>query len=185
MTTYLALLRGINLGARNKISMPELRSLFEELGHQDVVTYVQSGNIVFQSRSPRAEIAPAIESAISETFGLSVPVVLRTSNELKRIAVRNPFITDDAVGTSLHVMFLAEKPAQRVVDSLDHDRSPPDEFEVLGREIYLHYPNGAGRSKLTIDYFERKLGTTATARNWNTVTKVLELMKGSKGPSGS
>jgi uncharacterized protein (DUF1697 family) len=178
MTTYLALLRGINLGARNKISMPALRRLFEELGHEDVVTYVQSGNIVFQSRSPRAELAPTIESAISDTFGLSVPVVLRTFSELKRVAARNPFITDDAVFTSLHVMFLGEKPARGVVDSLDHDRSPPDEFVVRGREIYLRHPNGAGRSKLTIDYFERKLGTTATARNWNTVTKVLTLMEG-------
>lgn len=177
MTTYLALLRGINLGARNKISMPELRRLFEDLGHQDVVTYVQSGNIVFQSRSPGAKIAPTIESAISDIFGLSVPVVLRTLSDVKRIAVRNPFITDDAVFTSLHVMFLAEKPARGVIDSLDHDRSPPDEFEVRGREIYVRYPNGAGRSKLTIDYFERKLGTTATARNWNTVTKVLKLME--------
>lgn len=177
MMAYLALLRGINLGSRNKIAMPQLRSLFVDLGHQDVATYVQSGNVVFTSSLSASEIAPAIERGISDTFGLSISVVLRTRTELKRVAAGNPFLRKGTDFTSLHVMFLADAPSKQAVNSLDPDRSPADKFEVRGREIYLHYPNGAGRSKLTIDYFERLLKTSATARNWNTVTKILKLME--------
>ncbi|MDQ3785368.1 MAG: DUF1697 domain-containing protein [Actinomycetota bacterium] len=178
MTTHLALLRGINLGAKNKIAMPELRSLFEDQGHQEVVTYVQSGNVVFQSQSSTPKnIAPGIERAISETFGLTVSVILRTRSELKRAVSGNPFLSPGVDFASLHVMFLADAPARKAIETLDPDRSQPDEFEIRGREIYLRFPNGSGRSKLTIDYFERKLGTSATARNWNTVTKVLKLME--------
>ncbi|MDQ3767473.1 MAG: DUF1697 domain-containing protein [Actinomycetota bacterium] len=178
MTTYVALLRGINVGGKNKIAMPELRSLFEGLGHKNVATYVQSGNIIFQSRSSAPKkVAGGIERAISENFDLSVSVILRTRTELKRVAAENPFLNPGVDFASLHIMFLADAPARKAIENLDPDRSPPDEFEVRGREIYLRFPNGAGRSKLTIDYFERKLGTSATARNWNTVTKLLKLME--------
>jgi uncharacterized protein (DUF1697 family) len=175
---YVALLRGINVGGKNKIPMPKLRSLFEDLGHGEVTTLLQSGNVVFQGPSRASgKIIAGIEHGISETFGLEVTVLLRTHLEMKHVIAGNPFRTRDAEFKSLHVMFLATAPAPAVVGKLDPDRSPPDEFQVGGREVYLRYPNGSGRSKLTIDYFERALGTSATARNWNTVTKVLTLME--------
>ena len=186
MATYLALLRGINLGSVNKVSMPELRTLFESLGHSDVRTYVQSGNVVFEaSSSASKKLAREIEEAIERTFGLAIPAVLRTRAQLQRVAVNNPFMSEGVKPTFLHVMFLAETPSSTAVRALDPDRSPPDKFAVKGREIYLCFPRGSGRSKLTIDYFEKKLGTRATGRNWNTVTKVLALMDDSRRTSKS
>ncbi|MBA3349756.1 MAG: DUF1697 domain-containing protein [Actinobacteria bacterium] len=181
MTRYVALLRGINVGGKNKVPMPELRSLFVRLGHEDVATYVQSGNVIFNSRSssPKKVMAD-VERGIAETFDLRVSVLLRSEREMEQIAARNPFITQGAELARLHAMFLGNAPAQEVIKTLDPDRSPPDKFEVIGREVYLLYPNGSGRSKLTIDYFEKKLGASATARNWNTVTKVLQLMGGKR-----
>ena len=178
MTTYVALLRGINVGGKNKVPMPKLRSLFEDLGHEDLATYLQSGNVVFRSRSSaQGQIITGIERGISDTFSLNVSVLLRSRIEMEHVAAANPFNTEGAEGKSLHVMFLAGAPAAGAVTRLDPARSPPDEFEVSGREVYLRYPNGSGRSKLTIDYFERTLGTSATARNWNTLTNVLKLME--------
>jgi uncharacterized protein (DUF1697 family) len=178
LTTYVALLRGINLGGVNKISMKELRALVEGLGHEDVRTYLQSGNVVFESRSSTAKkLAAEIEDAVAKAFDLSVSVVMRTHPELVRVAAGNPFPTQEVKPTSLQVVFLAERASSKAVKQLDRDRSPPDQFDVKGREIYLWLPNGSARSKLNIDYFETKLGTTATARNWNTVLRVRELME--------
>jgi uncharacterized protein (DUF1697 family) len=179
LTTFLALLRGINVGGANKVPMKELRRTFENLGLENVRTYLQSGNVIFESRSTAKRLAAEIEDAISEAFGLKISVVLRTRPELKRVATGNPFLTENAKPTSLHVMFLAARASPKAIKTLDPDRSPPDEFEVRGREVYLWFPNGSARSKLTTDYFESKLGTRATARNWNTITKVLALMEGS------
>jgi uncharacterized protein (DUF1697 family) len=176
--TFVALLRGINLGARNKVPMPKLKSAFESLGFEDVVTYIQSGNVVFRSSSGGAKkIAARIEQGIEEVFGLSIIVVLRTPAELKSIAKSNPYLPRETDLTKLHVVFLKSRPAAKAIAQLDPERSPPDEFTVRGREIYLHLPNGFGRSKLTLDYFERRLGVDATARNWKTVLKLLELAK--------
>jgi uncharacterized protein (DUF1697 family) len=178
LATFLALLRGINVGGANKVPMKELRALFEELGHEDVRTYLQSGNVVFEGRSSTSrKLAAEIESAIAKSFDLTVSVIVRTRRELERVTTGNPFPTQGVNPTSLHVMFLAKSASAKAIRTLDPDRSPPDEFEVRGSEIYLRFPKGSGRSKLTIDYFEKKLGTRATARNWNTVVKVLELMQ--------
>ena len=177
MTTYLALLRGINVGGANKVPMSELRTLFEDLGYGDVRTYLQSGNVIFDGRSATSrKLAAEVEDAISKAFDLTISVIVRTQRKLERVAAGNPFPTEGVKPSSLHVMFLAEHASAKAVKSLDSDRSPPDEFEVKDSEIFLRFPNGSGRSKLTIDYFEKKLGTRATARNWNTVVKVLELM---------
>lgn len=176
LTSQLALLRGINVGGANKISMPDLRAVFEDIGYENVRTYLQSGNVVFESRSSEG-LAAELEAAVSRTFGLSISIMIRTRRELERVAGANPFVTTDAKPTSLHVMFLSERPAPKAVNTLDANRSPPDEFEVKGREVFLWYPNGSGRSKLTIDYVEKRLGIRATARNWNTITKVLDLME--------
>ena len=176
MTRIAALLRGVNVGGRNRVAMGELRTLIHSLGYDHVETYLQSGNAVFGTPSPDdGDAARQIEGALAATFGLEVTVFLRTHEALSRLIVDNPFAGSDAAGAKLHVVFLQNvPPADRIAD-LDPDRSRPDAFEVLGREIYVHYPNGSGRSKLNGDYFERTLGMPMTARNWNTVTKLADM----------
>lgn len=176
--TYVALLRGINLGARNKISMAELRELFAGLGAEDVTTYVQSGNVVFKAAIPARELAEAIETEIRRDLGLDVTVLLRTPAELAALVERNPFGESAPEAKELHVTFLADRPQAARVAQLDPQRSQPDEFRVVGREVYLRCPNGYGRSKLTNAYFEKQLALVATTRNWNTVTKLAELASG-------
>jgi uncharacterized protein (DUF1697 family) len=173
--TYVALLRGINLGARNKVSMADLRKLFGGLKAEEVATYVQSGNVVFKSPAEAAGLGNAIENRISRDLGLDVTVLLRTPAELAKILARDPFAKSGSEPTKLHVTFLAEKPDRARVRELDPKHSEPDEFRVVGREIYLHCPDGYGRSKLTNAYFEKQLGIAATTRNWKTVTKLAEL----------
>jgi uncharacterized protein (DUF1697 family) len=175
--TYVALLRGINVGGRTTIPMAKLRSSLEALGLENVVTYVQSGNVVFRSGTAAGKLAADLEARIEDDFGKSVTVLVRSPAEVAKIVKANPYLKRQADFTKLHVVFLARKPAAKAVGELDPTRSPPDEFSVAGREIYLHLPNGFGRSKLTLDYFERRLGVAATARNWNTVTKLLELAR--------
>jgi uncharacterized protein (DUF1697 family) len=175
VTVYVALLRGINVGGKNSVPMNELKALFETLGHADVVTYIQSGNVVFTSSSGKAKVTTGITKGIEEQFGLRVPVVVRSRAELARIVRSNPYVQAGADVSKLHVMFLADRPTKTAIAELDPDRSPPDELTVLGSEIYLLAPNGVGRSKLTVDYFDRRLGTIATSRNWNTVNKLLDL----------
>jgi uncharacterized protein (DUF1697 family) len=176
LTTFVALLRGINVGGKNRIPMSELKSSLSSLGLEDVVTYIQSGNVVFGSPARDAQdLATGIERQIAEAFGVAITVLVRTAAELEAVAGSNPFLNDEADPSKLHVVFLSGRPATNAVATLDPERSPPDEFSVHGREIYLRLPNGAGRSKLTIDYFERRLGVDATARNWNTLIKLIAL----------
>ncbi len=173
---YVALLRGINVGGKNKLPMKDLAGVFEEAGCGGVTTYIQSGNIVFDAPSSLVERLPAdLARRIERGFGLRVPVVLRAAHELLRVTRDNPFLGRGADEDALHVMFLADVPSASAVSSLDANRSPPDELAVVGREIYLRCPHGLGRSKLTNAYFDAKLGTTSTCRNWRTVLKLLEL----------
>jgi uncharacterized protein (DUF1697 family) len=162
--------------------MGELRSLFASLGYADARTYVQSGNVVFASTDAPSRVAKRLERRIQQVFGLQVPVLLRTAEELADVAAANPFLGTIDDLAKLHVVFLADTPAPSAVAGLDPDRSPPDELAVSGREVYLRLPHGAGRTKLTVDYFERALGTRATARNWRTVTKLLELARKTDHP---
>jgi uncharacterized protein (DUF1697 family) len=176
--TFVALIRGINVGGKKKIAMAELRSLFSSLGFEDVVTYIQSGNVVFRSPAGDAhEIAANIEREINAALGMDPAVLLRTPGELEEIIARNPYGPPRTDVSKLHVVFLDRTPAAGAAQELDPERSPPDDFALLGREVYLHLPNGFGRSKLTIDYFERRLGLRATARNWNTLLRLRELSR--------
>jgi uncharacterized protein (DUF1697 family) len=178
-TTYVALLRGVNVGGKNKLPMKDLKELFVAAGAENVRTYIQSGNVVFEA-DPDASVGHVdlITRQIQERFGIRTTLVLRTVDELKEVLAENPFLEKGIAEERLYVAFLAERPAAERVAALDPDRSPPDEFVVRGQEIYLRLLNGAGRSKLTTDYFESKLKTTATARNWRTVTNLLEMMEG-------
>ncbi len=177
-TAYAALLRAVNLGSHGKLSMPALETALGELGLEDVATYIQSGNVVFRSDRPEKTLADEITRCIAETFGLETTVILRSAGELRRVAARNPFVGDEEQPSRLHVLFLDAEPAAAAVAKLDPDRSPPDRFGVDRREVYLHYPSGMGRSKLSPGYLERVLGVRGTARNWNTVLKLVELTAG-------
>lgn len=173
MAAYVALLRGINVGGKNKLPMAGLREMLTGLGHEDVVTYIQSGNVVLKSGSKPAVVAKEITDGINAEFGLQVPVVVRTRAELEQVVAGNPYLAAGADPATLHVMFLAAKPTAAAIAKLDPDRCPPDEFTVRGREIFMHLPNGMGRTKLTNDYFEKRLGVAGTARNWKTVNQLL------------
>jgi uncharacterized protein (DUF1697 family) len=176
MATYVALLRGINLGGRNRVSMPELRELFVALGSEDVETYVQSGNVVFVSSArSAAKLTTAIEERIAGDLGLEVTVILRTRSQLAKLLAGNPFAKREKDPVKLHVTFLAARPAAARVRELDAKYGEPDGFRVVGHDVYLHTPGGYGRSKLSNAYFERRLGVPATTRNWKTVTALAEL----------
>lgn len=173
---YIALLRGINLGGKNKLPMTDLIAIVSAAGCSDIQTYIQSGNVVFRAPAGlEARLAGQITSEVAKRVGLSIPVVLRTAAELAETLDHNPFLKMGAPEETLHVMFLAEQPNPRAVAGLDPGRSPGDAFAVRGREIYLRLPNGVARSKLTNAYFDAKLSTTSTARNWRTVTKLHEM----------
>jgi uncharacterized protein (DUF1697 family) len=169
VSTYVALLRGVNVGGRGKVSMKELRQLFEDLGYTGVLTYIQSGNVVFDAARPPASPA-AIEKHIADRFGFDVAVVLRTPKELAAIIARCPYPDP----TKVHVMFLNRAPAKAAFAKLDATAFRPDEFTVAHKELYLHLPNGVGQSKLPAA-LARQAPPEATMRNWRTVTKLLEL----------
>jgi len=172
---YVALLRGINLGARNKIVMADLRELFEGLEAEDVTTYVQSGNVVFRSRAARAQLAGQIERQIAQDLDLEIRVLLRTNAELTKLVAGSPFAKAESDPLKLHVTFLGATPAAARVRALDETAFAPDRFRVAGAHVYLHTPNGYGRSKLSNAYFEKQLGVAATTRNWKTVTALADL----------
>jgi uncharacterized protein (DUF1697 family) len=177
--SYLALLRGINVGGKNKIRMTELSAMFVEAGGKNVRTFIQSGNVMFDSNDRiSAKVPLRVAEQITKSFGYNTPVVLRSRVELEDAISNNPFLKAGAPEDSLFLVFLADLPATTKIEALDPNRSPGDEYIVRGREIYLRLPNGVADSKLTNAYFDSKLATTSTGRNWRTVTKLLELMKG-------
>jgi uncharacterized protein (DUF1697 family) len=174
---YAGLIRGINVGGNRKLPMAELRSALGSAGYEGVSTYIQSGNVVLRSAASAGAVGRGVERVIEERFELTVRVLVRTHDELEAVARANPYLSGAAKAetSKLHVVFLDGSPPVSSVVRLDPDRSPGDEFTVAGSEIYLHHPNGYGRSKLTLDWFERGLGVDGTARNWNTLIKLIEL----------
>jgi uncharacterized protein (DUF1697 family) len=177
--SYVALLRGINVGGKNKLPMKDLTAMFVEAGCRGVRTYIQSGNVIFEAAAGAAARLPGvIEKRIAGQFGYRTPVILRTANELREVVAGNPFLKAGAGPEMLHVMFLADRPAAGAITALDPQRSPPDEFIVQGREVYLRLLLGGGKSKLTNAYFDAKLSTVSTVRNWRTVTTLLEMAGG-------
>jgi uncharacterized protein (DUF1697 family) len=173
---YVALLRGINVGGKNSLPMKDLAAMFEKAGCSHVTTYIQSGNVVFKADAKLAQqIAGIISKEVKKGFKLEVPVVVRSAGELLKISQKNPFFKKGGTVDTVHVAFLLHTPHQTAIQSLDAQRSPGDAFEVAGSEVYLHCPKGFGRTKLTNQYFDSKLGTTSTIRNWKTVLKLLKL----------
>ena len=172
---YVALLRGINVGGKNKLPMADLRDIFAAAGCEAVKTYIQSGNAVFEASRDLAERVPAIVTeAIRRRFGYETAVVVRSGEELRQVAASSPFDTSGDP-RFLQVAFLGDTPDAEAVSRLDPQRSPPDAFAVRGRHVYLHYPAGVARSKLTNEYLAAQLQTASTMRNWRTVLRLLEL----------
>lgn len=172
VTRFVCLLRGVNVGGKNRLAMPALKDLFLELGFTEVATYIQSGNVVF-SAADRPD-ASALEAAVARTFSLRVQAVVRSGADLRRVVRTNPF-TGEAP-ESLHVGFFVERPPDALVRQLDPEVHAPDRFAVRRDEVFLHLPAGMARTKL-VGYLERRLGA-ATVRNWNSVTTLAQLSAG-------
>jgi uncharacterized protein (DUF1697 family) len=173
----IALLRGINLAAHKRMAMKDLVAVFESCGCKNVTTYIQSGNVAFTAPSGGIDAA-TLEAGIAKRFGFEAPVVLRTAEELEAVIAANPYPKCDQEKDRPHVSFLADEPLAEHVALLDPQRSPGDSFTVLGREIYLLFPTGLANNKLTSQYFDSRLKTTGTARNWRTVLALAEMVRG-------
>jgi uncharacterized protein (DUF1697 family) len=175
---FVAMLRAVNVGGK-QIKMPALAALFRDLGYADVVTYIQSGNVVFTAAAKTpAALEHTIEQAIARELGLDVRTLVRTKSELARVLRANPFLATRADPSKLHVTFLAAKPAAALARAAGEFDAGADEFRVVGREVYVHCPNGYGRTKINNTFFEKRLQAVATTRNWNTVNQLAELVQG-------
>ena len=182
MTAYVALLRGINVGRNKQVSMADLRDVVASIGHGDVRTHLRSGNVIFTSKRRGGQaIAAELERRLADRLGLSSRVIVRSRAELEAVVRDNPLPDAVATPAKLHVVFLDEKPPAATVRAFDTDRYAPDEVRFAGREIYAWYPNGFATSKLN-DAAWKSLGVTATARNWNTVMKLLALAMDAEQP---
>jgi uncharacterized protein (DUF1697 family) len=169
-----ALLRGINIGSGKRVSMPALREIVESLGHRDVETYLQSGNVVFTpARGKRADLPPALEKAIEKATGHDVRVLVRTGRELARIVAANPYPVDDPTRVVVAFLGKAVKPAALGLGDLES--YAPDELTQVGRELFISVPNGQARSKLMETLTKRRQPTVVTVRNWRTVAALAEL----------
>lgn len=175
MTCQVALLRGINLGARKRVSMAELRELLRSAGYGDVRTHLQSGNVVLASEDPPARLAGQLGEQLREELGINVDVVVRTRDELAGVIERDPFgeLADDP--KRYQVSFLSAEPDPQVINDLHAVDIAPERLFLSSREIYAWHSNGIQRSPLASLLTDQRLGVTTTARNWNTVTKLLAL----------
>lgn len=172
--TYIALLRAVNVSGQNKIKMADLRQMFERMGFDGVETYIQSGNVRFEADEDEETLRPQIEAAIHTTFGLTVTVVLRTASELAEVVARCPFPETE----SLYVAYLEAEPTPEGIAQLNAFQTESEEWQVIGREVYILYHQGAGRSKLTTAVLEKRLDVAATARNWRTTQQLLTMAHG-------
>src|SRR5215218_5862409 len=171
MARQIALLRGINLGAQRRVSMPELRRLLTGLGYGDVRTLLQSGNVVLTSKAPPERLQRKLAAQIAEQLGVETQVIVRTRDELADVIERNPLegVADDP--KRYQVSFLSAEPDPQVARALGAADVAPEQVVVSGREIYAWHPNGIQRSPLAKLLLDKRLGEGVTARNWNTVTK--------------
>jgi uncharacterized protein (DUF1697 family) len=156
--------------------MKDLVAMFQDTGCANVRTYIQSGNVLFDANAALLTRVPkAVNGKIKQGFGYDIPVVIRSAKQLEDAIRKNPFLKRGEDEARLHIMFLASTPRPDLVKQLDPRRSDPDEFVVRGQDIYLYLRNGAAKTKLTNAYFDAKLMTISTGRNWRTVNKLNEL----------
>ena len=178
MLAYVAMLRGINVGGQKTINMDHLRQLCSGLGFRNVETYVQSGNIVFQTQTENpAAVSKRIGETIHHCFGFDTPVIVRTSDQMRNVIANNPFLKEKDIDSSkLHVTFLSETPQKDSLKNLEALSSDPDRFYTAPREIYLYCPGGYGRTKLSNNAIEKALSVRATTRNWKTTNILFEMV---------
>jgi uncharacterized protein (DUF1697 family) len=177
MARFVVMLRGVNVGG-NILKMDRLRELCDELGFKNTQTYVQSGNLVFETDHSQPALCSLIEKRLAGETRLPISVILRTPAELVKIISGNPFLKEKGIDLSkLHVTFLAKPVGKDGVGKLAAINAGADRFRVIGKEIYLHCPNGYGETKLSNNALQKVLGVNATTRNWNTVNKLNVMAK--------
>lgn len=170
------MLRGVNVSGQKKVVMADLKKMFEDLGFLNVVTYIQSGNVVFKAEKSEKELVATLETAIEERFGFFIPVMVRSGDDMKKVAASHPF--EGAAEDRIHVTFLETKPAAERVEALSPNAFLPDAWVLKGREVYLHIPASYGNTKLSNNFFENKLKVKATTRNWRTVQELCRMGNG-------
>jgi uncharacterized protein (DUF1697 family) len=178
MQTYISFLRGVNMTGHNSIKMTDLSALFNNLGLKDAETFIQSGNVIFNDTGeiPRPALSEILEKAILERFTYTVPVMIRTNQELNDLFSSNPFLKETNFDPSkMAVLFLHDEPSETQVQKVADINYPPDKFKIIGKEIFIYCPNGFGRTKLYTNFFEKKMGVIGTARNWKTITAILDI----------
>lgn len=176
---HLALLRGINVSGHNMIKMDALKTLLENVGFQNVQTYIQSGNVFVETNEEHgASIGFTIKQEIFKKFGHDVPVIVIGKNDLEMCFKNNPFLKEQNVDTKkLYVAFISKELTSSAINELKISQFKPDEAVIDGNKIYIKYDIGAGKTRLDQKYIEKKLNVTATIRNWNTVCKLLEIFE--------
>lgn len=179
MAKYISILRGINVGGNRKILMADLKNLYEKLGFGHVQTYIQSGNVIFESdqKELSTDLELKIQQAIAEIFNFDVPVIVRTADEWTKSVVNNPFWKEkDADIDRLHLTCLKKVPSPELLEKIKTFQFIPDRYEIIGNDVFIFCAAGYGTSKLTNPFFESKLKTQATTRNWKTVMKLHEMI---------
>jgi len=178
MPAYVAMLRGVNVTGHNSIKMEQLRELCDRLGFQKVETYVQSGNIVFQTKTENpARLSKRMSESILDSFGFQASVIVRTSKEMENVVANNPFLKEKDVDSSkLHVTFLRDIAQGSSLKTLEKLATSQDRFYPASREIYLYCPEGYGRTTLSNNAIEKALSVTATTRNWRTTKTLLDMV---------
>ena len=175
MATYISILRGINVSGQKKIKMEALKALYESLGLKNIIVYIQSGNVIFESKETDIKkLTIKIEKRIKTSFGFDVVVFIKSKNDLQKIFSKNPFTKKDP--KSIYITFLSDIPENIPTEEINRVKDKSEEFVFLGKEIFLFCPNGYGRTKLSNNFFEGKLKLSATTRNWNTINKLLRLL---------
>ena len=176
---YISILRGINVSGQKKIKMADLKMLYEEQGFKNVITYIQSGNVIFEAKSKLTieVLKKIIEKAIETKYVFQVPVDIRTNQELKQIIEKCPYeeLKEEENGTKILITFLQSTPLNQKLESLLEYVKSPEKLVIQGKEVYLYSPDGYGKSKLTNTFIEKKLAISATTRNWKSVKKLYEL----------
>jgi len=177
-TTFVALLRGVNVGAANRLAMAALQAAVENAGGGKVETLLQSGNVVFDAPADEGEaIAARARASLACAANIDASIVLRDGDAWRRLVARNPFLAAGADPDALHAACLSAAPSAERLARLEPDRSPPDAFVVVGADVYLKLPNGVARSRMTNAWFDARLGVVSTMRNWRTVTKLAAMVE--------
>ncbi len=184
MPAVVSMLRAVNVGGHNKVRMEALRSLYESLGLREVETFIQSGNVIFLTeKRDLKRLAATIADGIEHSFAFRPEVILRTAADLRAVLASNPFAARPGLDpTKLLVAFLSREPDREALEKVLGIKADPEELRIEGRELFVYFPNGMARPKLSLALIERTLKTPATGRNWNTVGKLLDIAERLEAP---